>query len=405
MERSRINRAVALCNFLIILTILPTVAVGQFGQRRFSRGPNSIPVEPKASASECPSEVGGGPSADIPQPNDFVELQRTSCFGACPVYTVRIRADGNVQGVVARQPVTANVSPADARALIDSLAANGFWYLCGRYAWPATDGPTTLTTLHIGDHEKRVSNYFNGAPRLLQEFEYEIDSLADTHRWIHGDPRKELMGMGNVRSDGSGVKPGLTPLMRAALVADTRAMPRLLAAQSDPNAQDSSGWTALVYAAQGEKRGRVDAATYSSGVESVKMLLDSGADPNVRSFMGQTPLMAAVTAYYSPVEKAKLLIAAGADVNVQDKNGHTALMDIISGSLGQDIPGKYAQQVELCSMLVADGARTDLRDSGGRTVFDILEEELRRWSAPAQPAAFVQSVRMQYEALLKALHF
>src|SRR5439155_5370450 len=120
---------------------------------------------------------------------------------------------------------------------------------------------------------------------------------------------------------------------------------------------------------------------------------------------GQTPLMAAVTAYYSPVEKAKLQIAAGADVNVQDKNGHTALMDIISGSLGQDIPGKYAQQVELCSMLVADGARTDLRDSGGRTVFDILEEELRRWSAPAQPAAFVQSVRMQYAALLKALHF
>ncbi len=55
------------------------------------------------------------------------------------------------------------------------------------------------------------------------------------------------------------------------------------------------------------------------------------------------------------------------------------------------------------SMLVAAGARTDLRDSNGLTVFDILEQELRRWSAPALPAVFVESVRMQHDALLKAL--
>ena len=144
------------------------------------------------------------------------------------------------------------MNPADARALIDRLGANGFWNLCGRYEWPATDGPTTITTLHIGDHEKHVSNYDNGAPRLLQQFEYEIDSLADTHRWIHGDPRKELIG--NVRADAAFAKPGLTALMRAAAVADTGEMQRLLAAKSDPNAQDSSGWTALVYSAQGEKK-------------------------------------------------------------------------------------------------------------------------------------------------------
>jgi ankyrin repeat protein len=100
--------------------------------------------------------------------------------------------------------------------------------------------------------KKHVSNYDNGAPRLLQQFEYEIDSLADTHRWIHGDPRKELIG--NVRADAAFAKPGLTALMRAAAVADTGEMQRLLAAKSDPNAQDSSGWTALVYSAQGEKK-------------------------------------------------------------------------------------------------------------------------------------------------------
>ena len=32
-----------------------------------------------------------------PQPTDFVELQRNSCLGSCPVYTVQIHADGQDQ--------------------------------------------------------------------------------------------------------------------------------------------------------------------------------------------------------------------------------------------------------------------------------------------------------------------
>jgi hypothetical protein len=317
------------------------------------------------------------------------------------VYKVKIRADGNVTGLVARQPVAATVSPVDARALIEHLQSNGFWNLCGHYALPATDGSTAITTLHVGDREKRVTNYLNGAPRLVQQFELEIDALADTHRWLHGDPRKELVD--NVRSDGAMAKLGVTALMRAAIIADTAEIQQLLAAKSDPNALDSSGWSALVYAAHGAKIGRVDAAAYSSGIESIKMLLNAGADPNVRSYMDQTALMAAVTAYYSPVEKAKLLIGAGADVNAQDKNGYTSLMHIISGSFGRDSPGKYAEQVELCSLLITAGARTDLPDSRGLTVVDILDNELQRWSAPSQPSRFVESVRMQYQELLRAL--
>ena len=119
--------------------------------------------------------------------------------------------------------------------------------------------------------------------------------------------------------------------------------------------------------------------------------------------MDQTALMSAVTAYYSPVEKTKLLIAAGADINAQDKNGYTSLMHIISGSLGRDTPGKYAEQIELCTLFFTAGARTDLLDSHGLTVFELLDKELERWSAPSQPALFVQSVRTQYDALLKAL--
>jgi ankyrin repeat protein len=262
------------------------------------------------------------------------------------------------------------------------------------------DEPTVVTTLHITGQEKRVSHgYSSTAPSWLQSLEYEIDELADTHRWIHGDPRKEFFA--NVRSDGFGPKPGLTALMKAAIAADVSQMQGLLAAKADPNAQDSSGWTALVYAAQGNKVGRVDARTYSSGIEAVKILLDSGANPNTQSFVGQTPLMAAVIAYYSPVEKARLLIAAGADVNVQDANGHTALIHVVHFSLGLNGPGCcYVQRAELCTLLRGAGARTDLRDASGLTVFDHLEQDLKRFTSST---SYEEAMGVQYEKLRQIL--
>jgi len=157
----------------------------------------------------------------------------------------------------------------------------------------------------------------------LQTLESEIDALADTHRWIHGDPRMETFA--SVRSPGEvpgfsfgrmitpgldadfgGPKPGLTPLMQAATKNDITEIQKLLEAKADPNAQDSSGWTALMYATRARK------------AEAMKMLLDAGANPNVRSFMGQTALMAVSTTYPETLEKLRLLLAARADTNAQD---------------------------------------------------------------------------------------
>ena len=136
----------------------------------------------------------------------------------------------------------------------------------------------------------------------------------------------------------------------------------LLAANADPNAQDASGWTALMYASLAPQPG------------VVPTLIDAGANPGIRSFAGQTALMAAATAY-DPEAKLQSLLAAGADVSAQDQDGKTALMYAI---------GPQVTRSDVIAFLLRSGARTDLRDAKGLTARDYLEQEATRRNDQAQ---------------------
>jgi ankyrin repeat protein len=57
--------------------------------------------------------------------------------------------------------------------------------------------------------------------------------------------------------------------------------------------------------------------------ERVKELLKKGADPNIKSKSGQTPLYKA--AYRGHDDVVKLLLVHGADPTVKDKDGKTPL--------------------------------------------------------------------------------
>jgi ankyrin repeat protein len=121
----------------------------------------------------------------------------------------------------------------------------------------------------------------------------------------------------------------LDPRSRAVFEAvrkgDTVSLQAMLSDRSLVNVRDTTAATPLMIAA------------LDGDADSVKLLLESGADPNAQNAAGATALMWAV----DDLTKARLLLGAGADVNMKSQKGTTAL--IVAASL----PGSAEVMKEL----------------------------------------------------------
>ena len=103
-------------------------------------------------------------------------------------------------------------------------------------------------------------------------------------------------------------------------------------------------------------------AIHNSEVDKVKVLLDSGADPNAEIFTGVPILMVAVRENQKPI--VETLVNAGADVNVTIKKGMTLLM--ISIKDGHSDIAKY---------LIEKGANVDVQSDNGSTALSLAKSK------------------------------
>lgn len=131
---------------------------------------------------------------------------------------------------------------------------------------------------------------------------------------------------------------GDTEVLRKELTSNPKAVSR----------KDSEGFTPLHVAAS------------SGQVETVKLLLESGADLNARGLRGETPLLLAAGAGQAQVVEA--LLVAGADSNIATKEGRTPLhRAAMEGNL------------EAVKALLKAGADSKAQDGQGRTALDLAE--------------------------------
>lgn len=156
-------------------------------------------------SSPCSAEQ----PADATRPEiKSVKLQRTACYGTCPVYTVEISSDGMVKYVGNEHVAklgnqSANVGRDEFEFLVAAIRRVKFLSLRDTYSGPkdgcegiSTDSPSIIISVQTNDTQKTV-DYYGGCVGLelgildrIYWLADTIDEVAGTIRWVEGAPIK-----------------------------------------------------------------------------------------------------------------------------------------------------------------------------------------------------------------------
>lgn len=122
-------------------------------------------------------------------------LERTACFGACPIYTVTIYTDGTVEYhgerfVTTEGEQTGSIDPETVQQLIAGFEAAGYFDWNDEYTnMGVSDLPTIITSVTRDGETRQITRYAGdeSAPFALPYLETWIDLAARTSQWTGAD--------------------------------------------------------------------------------------------------------------------------------------------------------------------------------------------------------------------------
>ena len=125
---------------------------------------------------------------DHPTYYQSISLERTACFGTCPVYTVTLHQDGRAEYQArAHLPELGNFegkfSSDEFRRLSYFIENCGFERLSGKYSASHTDDSTCIVRATSDSDTKVVSNYGDAGPVDLWAVEELIDGVRARIAW------------------------------------------------------------------------------------------------------------------------------------------------------------------------------------------------------------------------------
>ena len=129
-----------------------------------------------------PSEIAVPADSDV-----AITLERTPCFGSCPVYKITIYKDGlvrydGIMWVKVKGEQVGRISTDSLSGLIQEFCEANYFDFKDRYTEGPTDLPTTITSLTI-NRKTKVAVDYDDAPESLRRLESEIDDVAVTEQW------------------------------------------------------------------------------------------------------------------------------------------------------------------------------------------------------------------------------
>ncbi|UBF30730.1 DUF6438 domain-containing protein (plasmid) [Kovacikia minuta CCNUW1] len=131
----------------------------------------------------------------------MLTLERTACFGFCPIYKLTVYGNGKVvyQGrrfVKVTGTRTTTISHATVNKLISEFQRIQYFKLQNNYVGGHTDAPSAITSLAMGKQKKTVYHYLGSpdAPTQLTALENKIDAVVNSKQWIGTDAERAPEG-------------------------------------------------------------------------------------------------------------------------------------------------------------------------------------------------------------------
>jgi hypothetical protein len=112
----------------------------------------------------------------------LIELERTPCYGYCPVYTVKIDKSGKglfegVENVDNIGRFSFSLHPDELMEIENAFNHADFYQLKNIYYGQVSDLPTTYITYIKDGKRKKIMDYY-GAPEELRNLENSIETLV-----------------------------------------------------------------------------------------------------------------------------------------------------------------------------------------------------------------------------------
>jgi ankyrin repeat protein len=364
-----------------------------------------------------------------PDSSVSITLERTGCYGSCASYKVTVATTGIVfEGggfTVAHGKHIDKADPDKVRDLARRFVNADFYSMDAKYAAGVTDNPTYVLSITIDGQTKEVLDYVGqwvGMPAVIRELEDEVDDFARTERWIAGNDglvdalKAEKFSFQSYEAQvmlkeaaSHGQADTVQDLLDAGVPLKPFPAPKLKSQYEVPpfenvgwlNAASRSPETLQVLIDAGasrqdqsDKNLALLQAARSGKIESVRALIDYGADPNAdfskeaitesgggmtMTRQGGASVLISVAESGNP-QLVREILSYHPDVNARGRQGKTALFVAAEEDSDTDADGA---RVECVRLLAQAGADVNARDEDGNTALhetfqkDVAEELLK----------------------------
>ena len=135
----------------------------------------------------CSSSQKQVDKTEFSKDNPVIKMEKTNCYGRCPVYSLEIRGNGKVllegkENLSKIGKYILRIDEDEIARVIKAIDESGFWGMNDEYDGRVTDLPSTYISVEYNGKSKSIKSRFK-APKELDDLEDLLSEYLQRFGW------------------------------------------------------------------------------------------------------------------------------------------------------------------------------------------------------------------------------